>query len=211
MPLTTTITFADLIAHYRDELSDYEDAYDELTAYGESEYGDQRAEWPDELTVSLHLINEGVKTTERRIHALERFANEYESQEFEIKMLSGRELADIETELRMTAQAKDTEVDQLQAEKKMAVVDAAVTDAPEEVPREDGDPVPSHEPNALATSLFEQVQLLNQSGDTDFRPEGFGEALVGALQGVSANPNGADPSSEPSPPDAESAPPPGDS
>lgn len=211
MPLTTTVTFGDMVAHYLDERDEYQDAYDDLVAYGEEEYGDNRAEWPDELTVSLYTISEGVKTIENRIHALRRFADEYETNAFEVKMLSGRELSDIETELRMTAQAKDVEVDHLQAEKKMAVVDAAVMDAPEETPHEDGDPKPSEEPNALATSLFEQVQLLNQSGDTDFRPEGFGEELVGALQGVSANPDASEPSAKNSPPDDTTTPPPGNS
>jgi hypothetical protein len=126
-------------------------------------------------------------------------------------MLSGRELSEIETELRMTAQAQDVEPDQLQAEKKMDVVDAAVADAPEETPHEDGDPRPSREPNPLSTALFEQVQQLNQSGETDFRAEGFGETLLSVLNGVSANPSDAGPPSAPSPPNGSDAQPPGDS
>ena len=205
MPITTTVTFADLIRHYEAELTEYREAYDELTDYAEAEYGENRAEWPDELTVSLYTISEGVKTIQNRVNALERFQDAYDTGTFELKMLSGRELSEIETELRMTAQAQDVEPDQLQAEKKMDVVDAAVVDAPAETPHEDGDPKPSEEPNPLSTALFEQVQQLNQSGETDFRAEGFGETLLSVLNGVSVNPSDSGESSAPSPPDESDA------
>lgn len=211
MAISTTITFADIVAYHRDELDEAREAYDELLDYAREEHGDERAEWPDDIVAVASILDEHAKTIQQRINFIQRVADEYDGSEFTLKMLSGRELSEIETELRMTAQKRDTDPESLTAERKMETVDRAVTKAPEGFPHDDGDPRPSDAPNPLALSLHEQVQLLNQSGETDFRAEGFADELLAALPATSDNPSdAAEPSSVSKQIDAAS-PPSGDS
>lgn len=192
MAITTTVTFSDILSYHQAELDDYRDAHDELTEYARDEYGDHRAEWGEDITSLLLLVTESAKTVEQRINFIERVQDEYDGSEFTIKMLSGRELSEIESELRMTAQKRDTDIQQLSSERKMETLDRAITSAPEGFPSDDdGNPEASNAPNALALSLHEQVQLLNQSGETGFRAAGFGDELDSALSGMFGSPKSA--------------------
>lgn len=173
MTLTTEITFADLITAREDELADLREAYEEFLAYGEDEHGDGQESWPAELVQQVAMLNETAKTIQQRIHVLERYREQYDDDTFEIAMLTGQELSDIETELRGEAATRDVGVDVLQAERKQKVVDAATVDAPEDVPRVDGTPAPSECGNPLAFALYEAVERFNGSGDMDFRAPGF--------------------------------------
>lgn len=174
--ITQTVTFADMIADVESDLEDIEDVYDDTVDYATEEYGDNRAEWPDEVQAQAVLFDQAAQTHQSRRHVLEMLQDEWESVTFEIALLTGKELMEIETELRVEAQRRDVQPDALQATRKQLAVDAATVDAPEEVPRDDGgSPVPSECPNPLTIQLHELVERLNQAGATDFSPPGFGE------------------------------------
>lgn len=183
-PITTTVTFQDLIDAYDTELGQLRDAYEETVAYAEEEYGENRAAWPDDLRQQARAYDEGAKAIQKRQHVLERFRDEWQGDRFEIKMLAGSELTAIETDLRMEAHREDVAPETLQAERKQQVADVACMDAPPEVPRDDSDsPTPSACPNPLTLAIYEAAERFNSSGATDFRAAGFGETTPSAPAG----------------------------
>lgn len=192
MTLSTTVTFDDLIQSHRDELDDLRDAYDDAVAMIEDEFGADALDQPlhdepddDELQrlaglrVTAVAYEESGKQIQRRINALETLREEYDPGAFEIKMLSGEALMDIETQLKLEAKRHDTDADEIQHVRKQLVVDAATVSAPGGVPTgDDGSPTPSDAPNPLTFALYEQVERLNNAGATDFRAPGFGDQDV---------------------------------
>lgn len=213
MPITTTVTWADLIAAQEDELDDLRDAYEEITALAREEYGEDALNnpAPEESDLSLYqqqaaMYDQGAKVLQRRINLLETLRGELGDGDFEIKMLSGQEAMDLEVSLRADA---DADTQSVQLERNQRTTDAAVIAAPEGVPTDDeGSPEPSACPNALVNSLFDQVQRFNAAGAPDFRAEGFGgpgPAASGA-SGSSATPTTSAIPSAPSADTDESAP-----
>ena len=221
--LTTTVTFDDLIAHYEDELSDLRDAYDDTLQAIRDEFGDdaideavpqdpaddERAHLK-QLQQTANLFSESAKSIQKRQHVLKRLREDYTGDTFGIKMLTGGELADLETELRMQAHRKDVPVETLQAERQRRLADTGTVEAPPEICDGDGDPEPSEAPNALALTLAEVIQELNQQGGLDFTPQGFGDP-IGAGSPSSATPTGSATLSSDSDSTAEPTPPAGDS
>lgn len=206
--ITTTVTFSDLITHNDPELDQLRDAYEDAVEYGTDEYGtDERHAWDSNLRQQVSMYDEAAKAIQSRQHVLQELADEYEDDAFEVKMLSGSELLDLETELRMEAQRKGVGVDALQARRKQLTVDAATVDAPDEVPRDDdGSPVPSECPNPLTIALHEQVESLNTAGGGDFRAPGFGESTGGVASGTSGTLDASSPTSNDSLPSDETTP-----
>lgn len=192
MPITQTVTWADLHAELSDELADLRDAYDEIREQAIDEYGEDALDRtlpddPDNVADEnrdlwtyqrqIDQYNQAKQSIDRRINVLERLEDEVGSGDFEIKMLTGNETMDIETRLRLKAQERNTAVDTIQHLRELWVVDAATVDAPDGVPRDDDDsPLPSECPNALATSLYERINKLNNAGAADFQTAGFGES-----------------------------------
>lgn len=191
--ITTTVTFDDLSTAYDDELAELREAYEDVVAFAEEEFGPDAFDRPipedgDEgdrealatLKQQARVYEESGKSIQNRQHVLDSLKESYSGMDFTIKMLTGSELMDIETELRMEAQAKGVEVSTLQATRKQLTVDAATVDAPPEVPRDDdGNPTPSECPNPLTFALHDQIERLNTSGATDFRAPGFGDETDG--------------------------------
>jgi hypothetical protein len=191
MTITTTVTWADLLNRTTEELAELREAYNELRAKAVDEYGDDALDRtlpsdpelvPDDdmdlwvYRTQLEQYDEAAKSIQRREHILQELRDEYGDGEFEIRMLTGQETVEIETDLRMLAQDRDVSMDVIQSRRNTRTVDAATVDAPEGVPRDDdGSPVPSNAPNALTTSLWEQVERFNNAGATDFQPGGFGD------------------------------------
>jgi len=190
MPITQTVTWADLRAELSDELSELRDAYDEIRGKAIDEYGEDAVDrtLPDDPDMvadenrdlwtyqrQIQQYNQAKQSIDRRVNVLERLEDEVGSGDFEIKMLTGSETMDIETRLRLKAQERNTDVDTIQHLRELWVVDEATVDAPDGVPREDGSPQPSACPNALATSLYERINRLNNAGATDFQTAGFGD------------------------------------
>lgn len=190
MTITTTVSWADLIGHAQDELDEYRDAYDELDAQLTAEYGEDARDRtlpqdPDLLSederdlwvyrTQMSQYDEAAKSSQQRIHVLERCREEYGDGTFEIRMLTGSETVEIETEMRAEANRRDVTLDVVQSQMYTRTVDRATVDAPEGVPREDGDPVPSECPNALTLALWEQVNAFNTAGATDFQAGGLGD------------------------------------
>ena len=192
MPITQTVTWADLHAELSDELAELRDAYDEIREQAIDEYGEDALDRtlpddPDNVADEnrdlwtyqrqIDQYNQAKQSIDRRINVLERLEDEVGSGDFEIKMLTGNETMDIETRLRLKAQERNTAVDTIQHLRELWVVDAATVDAPDGVPRDDDDsPLPSECPNALATSLYERINKLNNAGAADFQTAGFGES-----------------------------------
>lgn len=212
MPITTTVTWADLRDAQERELSDLREAYDELEELAQEEYGDDALSRPvpndlgdiedsdllqrAAIQQQIALLNQSRETIEKRLNLLEVLEDELGEGAFEIKMLSGQEAMNVEVDLRTDADAREFDRQTLQIVRNQRTVDAAVVDAPEGVPRDDTDsPVPSETPNALVNSLFEQVQRFNSAGATDFRAEGFGSPATPAPSVSSATPT---PSNSPS-------------
>ncbi len=175
MSLTDTVTFSDLIDRYQSEKTDLQDAYDELRDYASDEHGDNKLQWPEELQQMAVLYEQTAEQLDQRINILQRLSEEYDG-DFTIKMLSGQDTLDIETELKLMAQDKDVDVEVVEHERNKLLVDKAVVNAPEDIPREDESPVVSQAESALMRSLFEAIQTFNQAGDMDFRASGFGDA-----------------------------------
>jgi len=175
--ITRTLTFDDLIAQYDHELTDLRERYEETTAHAREEYGDDPEEWPEDVRQEVQLLNQSKATIDQRVHALETLREEYDGDTFEVKMLTGNELADIETELRAEAQQRDLDTDHLETLRQRLAVDKATVDAPTGVPTSEDGPVPSMCPNPLTMALFESVQRLNNAGTTDFRASGFDDPL----------------------------------
>lgn len=191
MVITTTLTWGDLKENHREDLSEYREAYDELREQATDQYGEDALDQPlpsDPNNVDAdnrelwayqqqaERIEQAAESIENRLNMLGRLEEEYGAGTFEIKMLSGSETMDVETDLRMTAQERGMSVENIQHRRNLIVVDKATVDAPEDVPRDDdGSPTPSECPNALALSLWEHINTLNNAGQTDFRPEGFGD------------------------------------
>lgn len=215
--ITTAVTFDDLASAYDDELDDLRDAYDDVTDLATDRFGDDALDRPvpsdadaapDDLTELVVLqqqalaYNEAAKQIQQRQHVIGRLADAYGDAPFEIAMLTGAELMDIETELRMEANKRGVNVTALTALRQQLVVDAATVDAPDAVPRDDDDsPVPSECPNPLTLALYEQVETLNAAGDTGFTAPGFEPAGgLGPASGVSDAPMPAGEPSKPSSP-----------
>lgn len=196
-PITTTVTWDDLITQNDDELDDAREAYDEVRDLAEDEYGDGALDRPlpndldavpEDMTelfvyqLQAAQYEEVAKSCQARTNVLRKLREEYGEGDFEIKMLTGQEAIDIETELRVEVQNDDAggESDSVgrekltQSRRNMLTTDAATVAAPEGVPREDGSPVPSECPNPLPLSLWQHAQRYNNAGDTDFRPAGLG-------------------------------------
>jgi len=184
--VTTTVTFHDLEHAYDSELDELEAAYEDVVAEAQSEHGDDALDVrdPDDELAQLQQQAEAYEQAgmaiQSRQHSIGQLADEYEGNRFKLKMLSGRELMDIEAELRAKAQQRDVSPESLQSERKALVVDAATVEAPDGVPQAEdsvgeNDPKPSECPNPLTLALYEQVERLNQAGDTDFRAPGFGD------------------------------------
>jgi len=214
MTITTEVTFADLRAQYDDELDDLRAAYEDTVALARERYGDDAMQTnpssvdnPDDLArlqQTAEAYNEAGKSTQQRQHALETLTDEYDGDTFTVAMLSGSELMDIETELRMLAQSKDVDPSIMQAKRKGMVVDKATVDAPEGL----GDP--SDAPNPITLSLYDVVERLNQGGTPDFRAPGFGDDTASEPSSTSVTPTTSEPLSTASATTDESAPTSGD-
>jgi len=206
MPITTTVTWADLRAELSDELGELRDAYDEIHEQATDEYGDDALDRtlpddPDHVSDDnrdlwtyqrqIQQYNHAKQSIDRRINVLERLEDEVGGGDFEIKMLTGTETMEIETRLRLKAQERNTDVETIQHLRELWVVDEATVAAPEGVPRDDdGSPQPSECPNALATSLYERINRLNNAGATDFQAAGFGDDdATSPTTDTSADPN----------------------
>jgi len=204
--ITTTVTWKDLQSSIQSELDDLRDAYDELTELAEDEYGEDWQSRPtDDSTLGVYQeqaeqYEQAAESMQKRQHLLTQLRDEYGDGDFEVAMLSGEETMEIETQLRMLAQSEDTSMDVIQVRRNALTVDAATVDAPEGVPRDNGSPVPSECPNALTLALWEQVEAYNNSGETDFQPEGFGEQQAPSPAASSEAPSGSETSSTPSAP-----------
>lgn len=209
--ITTDVTFADLRAQYDDELDDLRKAHNELIDHALEEYGhDEGHEWPESIRAAVEAYDEAGKSIQRRQHVLDRLREEYGEGAFTITMLSGAELMDVETELRMEANKRGVQPSTLQALRQQLTVDAATTGAPEGVPRDDdGSPVPSECPNPLTLALYDQVEALNTAGETGFRAPGFGEETTGAASASSGRPTSSGTPSSMSAPTGDARPQPG--
>ena len=213
MTITTTVTWDDLLSAATDDLGDLREAYDELREQAIEEYGedalnrtlpsdpeqldaDERDLWV--YQVQIQQYDEAAKSIQQREHVLERLRDEYNGDGFKIRMLTGEETVEIETELRMLAQDEDTSIEVIQSKRNTRTVDTATVNAPDGVPHEDGEPKPSQAPNALTLSLWEQINRFNNAGATDFRPEGLGDDTPAPTQtpGSSATPTPSTPSSD---------------
>lgn len=214
MPITTTVTWADLIDAQRDELDDLREQYDEVTTLAREEYGPDALNQPipgdlenvaaEKRALAVYqqqaaMYDEGAKVLQRRINLLERLRDDLGDGDFEIKMLSGEEAMNLEVDLR--TDADDTDAQAVQLMRNQRTTDAAVVDAPAGFPEDDdGSPKPSDAPNALVNSLFDAVQRYNAAGDPDFRAAGFGGLGAAASAGSesSAVPNDSGTLSPPS-------------
>jgi len=180
--ITTTLTWADLRAAYADELADLKDAYHEVAGVAADEY-DAGLETvaPDDdrlqaLKANARQFEQAVEEIQKNRHVLEQLEAEYGDGAFEIKMLSGDEVLENDTELKLQADRRGVPVETLQHKRNALVVDAATVDAPDGVPTDDsGSPVPSDAPNPLTFALWEQVEQLNDAGETDFTPAGVSD------------------------------------
>jgi hypothetical protein len=208
--ISTTVSWADLTAAYDTELDDLRDAYNELCTQAESEYGEGWQSHPaTDETLQVYQqqaqqYDEAAKSIQKRQHLLKQLKAEYGDGNFELKMLTGKETMQVETELRVLAQQEDVSIDVIQVRRNALTVDAATVDAPEGIPRDDdGSPVPSECPNALTLALWEQVESLNNAGETGFTAEGFGDSTRLSTADTSATPTASAASSTPSAPDDE--------
>lgn len=223
---TTTLTFGDLATQYDDELAELREAWQELTDWIQEEYGEDAIDWNPTnadldgenmerfatVQATREAYDEAGKAIQQRQHALDTLADEYGSDPFEIQMLTGQQLMDVETELRMDAHRRDVDVQLLQAQRRGVVVDEATVSAPEGVPTDDdGSPTPSKCPNPITLGLYDRVEVLNNAGTTDFRAPGFGDGASGGPPPTSATPpasrtlqSSPDPSGENSPPSGDS-------
>ncbi|AFH22460.1 hypothetical protein OSG_eHP27_00040 [environmental Halophage eHP-27] len=215
MPITTTVSWADLQHAYDDELGQLQDAYDELRAYAVENHGENALQRPmpdnpaglsEERTElwaiqqQAESLDESAKEIQKNQHILGTLKAELGDGDFEIKMLSGSETMDVEAELRGMAQDRGVDVSTIQLRRNGLIVDAATVDAPAGVPRDDdGSPTPSEAPNALTLALWRQVERFNNAGDPDFRAGGLGDESGPGLSGPSATPNGAETLPSPSP------------
>ena len=188
--ITTTVTWADLRADITDELADLRDAYHELRDQATDEYGADALDEPlpddpeDVADENRRLwayqrqadqLNQAKESIDQRLNVLETLEDELGSGDFEVTMLSGQDTMDLETRLRTKAASEGVDVDTIQHLRELWVVDAATVSAPEGVPTDDeGSPTPSKCPNALVTSLYEQINRLNNAGTVDFTSGGFG-------------------------------------
>jgi len=191
MPITTTVTWADLRQALTTERADLRDAYDELRAQATDEYGDDALDQtlPDDPDAvdperkdlwvyqsQIKRYQQAAQTIDQRLNLLDRLQSEYGDGDFEIKLLSGSETMDIETELRMEANQQNVSLDALAVQRNARTVDAATVDAPEGVPTDDdGSPTPSECPNGLTLALYQQINDLNSAGETGFTAAGFGD------------------------------------
>lgn len=207
--ITTTVTWADLKDSPREERADLEDAREELVEqaredYGEGALSETLPQDPDDVAddrrklwvyqQQLQQFEQAKQSIENRLNFLDLMADEYPEGEFELKMLTGNETMEVETELKMLAQQKDVSLDTIYHRRNVLVADKATVDAPEDFPTDaDGSPKPSDAPNNCVLSLWEQINHLNNAGQVDFRPEGFGDYGMGQpTAGTSASPTPSD-------------------
>jgi len=174
MNITTTVSWATLISAPDDELAEYREAYQELKQLAAEVY-DAALDDPtsdEELQAiqqQAHRYERGVEEIQKRQAALERIREACGDGDFEIKMLSGEETIEIESQLRADAQQQDMSGDEIQSRRNALVVDAATVSTPEGVPEN-----PSEAPNQLTLTLWEQVESFNSAGAVDFTAAGCG-------------------------------------
>lgn len=226
MAITTTVSWDDLKAAQRADLEDIDESYQELTALAHDKYGDDALQIPtpddlesidDDETLRLAAIQRQAmmydrsrQSLEKRINVLEFLADELGDDPFELKMLSGQEVMTVETKLRADSKSNDWDSQTLQFIRNQRTVDAAVVDGPEDIPSEDGTlDISGSCPNALVDSLYEQVERFNSAGESDFRPEGFGNHIGSGPSASSGTPTPSNISSEDSAPSDADAPAPG--
>lgn len=200
--LTETVTFGDLIGRHKSELSQLQDAYDDLQAYAADEY-DDKAEWPDELQRKVNAYQQTANQIEARINFLERFAEDCDGDTFEIRTLSGRETMEIDTKLKTKANQRNVDMEVVSHERNALVVDAATVSAPDCIPHDDGEPQPSDAPDAVVQSLSEVVSTFAQSGSVDFQASGFGDRAGPEASAISPTPTTSENSLTDADPDAE--------
>lgn len=189
--LTETVTFGDLIGRHKQELSQLQDAYDDLKEYAAEQY-DDRAEWPDELQRKANAYQQTANQIQARINFLKKAADDCEGDTFKIRTLSGRETMEIDTKLKTKANQRNVDMEVVSHERNALVVDAATVSAPDCIPHEDGDPKPSDAPDAVVQSLSEVVSTFTQSGDVDFQASGFGDRAGPEASAISPTPTTSD-------------------
>lgn len=210
--ITTTVSFSDLAGQYDSELDDLRDAHNELVSHALEEYGDDGHEWPESVRATIDAYEAAGKQIQRRQHSLDQLTGEYDDGTFTLAMLSGADLMEIETDLRVEARERDADVNDLQALRQQLTVDAATVDAPAGVPTgDDGSPLPSECPSPLTLSLYDQVERLNTAGAVDFRAPGFEAGTSGVASPSSDRPTSSGTSSSVSAPTDGASPPRGDS
>jgi len=212
MTLTTTVTWDELIAQYDAERAEYADARAEIDAVATEEYGEEWREQnvpqdpdlvPDDrmdlyvYQLQAAQLDNSIQSCDNRQDVLRTIREHYGAGDFEIKMLSGQETMDIETELRMFAEREGVEMDAVEAKRHGDMVDAAVVDAPDGIPSDDGDPTPSECPDPLVKSLWEVVNRFTTTGSVDFQSGGRGATAARSPTGDTSAP--PTPSDAPSP------------
>jgi hypothetical protein len=194
MTITTTITWSELIGQYDDEREQYEQARAEIGEVAAEEYGDDWREQsvpsdpdlldPEERDLYVYHLQDAqlrnsIQSCDKRQNVLETIQDHYGDGEFEVRMLTGQETMDIETDLRMAAQREGVDVDALEVRRKGNVVDRATVAAPEGIPTDDsGSPVPSDAEDALTQSLWEMVNRFNSTGSVDFQTADRGDTAA---------------------------------
>lgn len=203
--ITTTVTLADLRSAYDDELDDLREAYDDAVAFIREEWGEDALDRPiptdaadldDEemqnlvaMAMTAEMYEESAKTIQKRNHALDKLGDQLDGDTFELRMLTGAELMQIGTDLRVKAKNEGVEKELVDHHKKEYVVDAVTVAAPEGIPTDgDGSPMPSRAGMPLTNALWEAAERLNESGAADFRAPGFGDEVLTPPDGSSATP-----------------------
>lgn len=172
MDVTETVTLTGIVDGYREDLRSLESTYIEFRDLAEDKWGVE-PEWPDQVQAYEEGYQSTARSLQKRIRVLEYFADEWESEAFEFRMLLGEETMAIEGAL--SREAADSSPAELEASRNKQVINESCVDAPDEIPRdEDGNPLPSQTPNAVTQSLFEVVERLNSAGPGDFRASGLG-------------------------------------
>lgn len=189
---TTTVHLSQAISEAQDRIEQARDAYDELTAFAEDEYGTVEAA-PDVVYQRLQMYEQAADNYRARINVVENTLEQWggptqtesgtwENDGFEIQMLSGVQAAQIEDKVGAAGRALQQDVGaaprDMPGERVVEVLEACVVDEPAGIPGDGEPPRLGAYPSPVTLWLYERVNNLNTAGDPFFESRGLGDAAA---------------------------------
>lgn len=191
-----TVHLSDAIDEARQRIDEAREAYHDLEAFAQDEYGSAEAA-PPEVYRRLQSYEQAAANYEGRIAAIERTLKAWDGptpegetwtgDAFDLEMMSGPQAAQIEDKVGAAGAALQQDVgaapQDMPGERVVEVLEACVVGEPDGVPGDGPPPRLGAYPRPVTLWLYEKVNNLNTAGDPNFEPTGFSAAQPSGTRG----------------------------